>query len=186
MDYWVWSILLLLTALGLGFLELFVPSGGVLAVLAILAILGCLVFAFMHHLAFGLVMLILIVAGLPFLVWYMLKIWQSTPIGRRMLLDPAEDPALAPDAVIEHHKSLLGKTGTAKSLMMPGGIIEIAGRSYDAVSEGLPIDPHTPVEVVHVDGINLTVRAVANFSPSPQVSQPSPPQEEPEIEDPFA
>lgn len=187
MDNWVWSILLLLVAVGLVFLELFVPSGGVLAVLAVLATLGCLVFAFLQNTAYGTMMLILIVVGLPFLIWYMLKIWQATPIGRRMLLDPAEDPALAPDEEIERHKALLGKTGTAKSLMMPSGMIEIDGQTYDAVSEGLPIDPGTTVEVVHVDGINLTVRAIANSSQSPPPAVPKDEsRREPEVEDPFA
>jgi len=188
MDNWVWAIFLLLVAVVLGFLELFIPSGGVLAVLAVLAILGSLVFAFMQSTIFGTALLVVIVVGLPFLIWYMLKIWQVTPIGRRMLLDPAEDPALAPDEVLEQHKTLLGKIGTAKSLMMPGGMIEVEGRSYDAVSEGMPIDPGTPIEVVHVDGINLTVRDMTQYvkkshTPQPQATEP---ESEPAIEDPFA
>ena len=185
MNNLIWSILLLLAAITLGFLELFVPSGGVLAVLAILALLGCIVFAFMHGMAFGTILLVVIVVGLPFLIWYMLKIWQATPIGRRMLLDPTEDPALVPDEEIERHKALLGKTGTAKSLMMPSGIIVIDGQTYDAVSEGLPIDLGTLIKVVHVDGINLTVRPYNISRPLPPVAPTITP-DEPEIEDPFA
>ena len=187
MNNLIWSILLLLTALTLVVLELFVPSGGVLAILAVLALLGCIIFAFMQGMTFGAVMLVVIVVGLPFFIWYMLKIWQSTPIGKRMLLDPAEDPALAPNEEAERHKALFGKTGTVKSLMMPGGIVEIEGRSYDAVSEGQPIDPGTPIEVVHVDGINLTVRPVANTNrPAKTPEQNIDASHEPEIEDPFA
>jgi hypothetical protein len=116
----------------------------------------------------------------------MLQIWQSTPIGRRILLDPSEDPALQPSEVLERHKALLGKTGTAKSLMMPSGMIEIDGERYDAVSAGMPIDPGTPIVVVHVDGINLTVRPVISVSrpiiPSALKTEARP---EPEVEDPF-
>ncbi|MCL2623358.1 MAG: NfeD family protein [Planctomycetaceae bacterium] len=187
MDNWVWAILLLIAAVGIGFLELFIPSGGVLAVVAVLALLGSLVFAFMQGMVFGLVLLLAVVVGLPFLIWYMLAIWQSTPIGRRILLDPAEDPALQPNEILERHKALLGKTGTAISLMMPSGMIEIDGERFDAVSAGMPIDAGKSVVVVNVDGINLTVR------PANSVSKPaSPPvpatdtRHEPEIEDPFA
>ena len=190
MNHMIWSIFLLLAALALGFLELFVPSGGVLAILAILAILGSIIFAYMHSAVFGTVLLFVIVIGLPFLVWYMLKIWQSTPIGRRMLLDPAEDPALAPNEDIERHKSLLGKSGITKSLMMPGGIIEIEGHSFDAVSEGIPIDVGTSIEVIHVDGINLTVRPLSNVmqksTPQHDPAFPIDTPDEPKIEDPFA
>ena len=186
MDNWLWAILLLIGAVGLGFLELFVPSGGVLAVLAVLALLGGLVFAFLQGPVFGFGLLLVVVVGLPFLIWYMMQLWPATPIGRRMMLDPSEDPALQPNEEIERHKALLGKTGTAKSLMMLSGMIEIDGEHFDAVSAGMPIDPGTQVVVVHVDGINLTVRP-ANSGPKPVI--PSTKTDTPdnaEIEDPFA
>ena len=187
MDNWVWAILLLIGAVGLGFLELFIPSGGILGVLAVLALLGGVVFAFLQGTFFGLGLLLVVVVGWPFLIWYMLEIWQATPIGRRILLDPAEDPALQPNEELERHKALLGKTGTAKSLMMPSGMIEIDGQRFDAVSAGMPIDPGTPVCVVRADGINLTVR------PTDRSSKPMSPtdlktvsNQGHEIEDPFA
>jgi len=188
MDYWVWAILMLIAAVGLGFLELFIPSGGVLGVVAVLALLGSVVFAFMQGTVFGLGLLMVVVVGVPFLIWYMLEIWQATPIGRRILLDPAEDPALQPNEESERHKALLGKTGTAKSLMMPSGMIEIDGQRFDAVSAGMPIDPGTSVRVVQVDGINLTVRP-ADQSPKPvmpPVSKVGHSNQDHEIEDPFA
>ena len=190
MDNWIWAILLLIGALGLGFLELFIPSGGVLAVLAILALLGSLAFAFLQGTVFGLVLLLTLVVGLPFLIWYMLEIWQSTPIGRRMLLNPADDPALMPDEQIERHKTLIGRTGLAKSLMMPGGMIEIDGERFDAISAGMPIDPGTPIIVIHVDGINLTVRPANTTTkptqpPDSRMKTDGLPQE-PLFEDPFA
>ena len=186
MDNWVWAILMLVTAVGLGFLELFVPSGGVLAVLAVLALLGSVVFAFMQGAVFGLGLLLIVVVGVPFLIWYMLEIWQATPIGRRILLDPSEDPALLPNEELERHKALLGMTGTAKSLMMPSGMIEIDGRRFDAVSAGMPIDPGTPVRVVQVDGINLTVRpADQTAKPVKQPELKATSNQDHEIEDPF-
>ena len=188
MDYWVWAILLLIGAVGVGLLELFIPSGGVLGILAVLALLGSVVFAFVQGTVFGLGLLLAVVVGVPFLIWYMLEIWQSTPIGRRILLDPSEDPALQPNEELERHKALLGKTGTAKSLMMPSGMIEINGQRFDAVSSGMPIDPGTPIRVVQVDGINLTVRPVDQPSKpvTPPVSKADHSERDHEVEDPFA
>ncbi|MCL2624458.1 MAG: NfeD family protein [Planctomycetaceae bacterium] len=188
MDDWIWAILLLVFAAGIGFLELFIPSGGVLAVVAVLALLGSVVFAFLQGLVFGFVLLLIVVIGLPFLIWYMLEIWKATPIGRRILLDPAEDPALQPNEEWERHKTLLGKTGTAKSLMMPSGMIEIDGQRFDAVSAGMPIDPGTPVRIVQVDGINLTVRPADQSSKSmtPPASTTDHSDQDHEIENPFA
>ena len=188
MDNWVWAILLLIGTLGLGFLELFIPSGGVLGILAVLALLGSVVFAFMQGTVFGLVLLMAVVVGVPFLVWYMLAVWQATPIGRRILLDPSEDPALQPNEELERHKALLGKTGTAKSLMMPSGMIEINGQRFDAVSAGMPIDPGTTIRVVQVDGINLTVRPADQPSKpvTPPVAKTGHANQDHEIEDPFA
>jgi membrane protein implicated in regulation of membrane protease activity len=142
----------------------------------------------MQGTVFGLVLLLAIVIGLPFLIWYMLQVWQVTPVGRRLLLDPSEDPALQPNEELERHKALLGKTGTAKGLMMLSGMIEIDGEHFDAVSAGMPIDPGTPIRVVQVDGINLTVRPI-DQSPkpmSPPVSKADSSEQDSQIEDPFA
>ncbi|MDR1492231.1 MAG: NfeD family protein [Planctomycetaceae bacterium] len=163
MDNWVWALLLLILAIAVGFIELFVPSGGSLTVLAILALIGSLVFAFLHDTVFGAIFFIFVMVGVPFLIWYLLKIWQTTPFARRILLNPAENSALQPDETIEKYKTLIGKTGIAKSFMTPAGQIEIEGKCYDAMSEGMAIDPKTAIVVVHVDGVHIIVRVVKNF-----------------------
>jgi len=176
----------------IGFIELFVPSAGVLTMMAVFALGGSVVFAFMQSFAFGCTFLGAVVIGVPVLVWYAIQLWPSTPIGRRIMLDPDEDPALQPNEEIERLKSLAGKSGIAKSRMMPAGLVEIEGRRYDALSEGQPIDAQTEVVVVHVQGINIVVRPKRDDIPddvsgeTQTIPDSSAPPNEPQIEDPFA
>ncbi|MDR1384376.1 MAG: hypothetical protein LBJ67_11135 [Planctomycetaceae bacterium] len=164
MDNWVWALLLLVLAIAIGFIELFVPSGGSLTALAILVFIGSVVFAFLQGTAFGSIFVVLVMVGVPLSIWYLLKIWQTTPLSRHILLDPADDPALWRDETVEKYKTLIGKMGIAKSVMTPAGQIEIDGKCYDAISEGMAIDPKTTIVVVQVDGVHITIRAVQNVS----------------------
>ena len=77
------------------------------------------------------------------------------------MLDPNVDPALVPDAEDETLVRLVGKTGIAKSRMMPSGVVVIEKRQYDAVSESEPIDPGSPVIVIKANKLNIIVRQIA-------------------------
>ena len=183
MDPWLWAILLLVLAVGIGFLELFVPSGGLLGVLAVLALVGSIVFGFIQDPIFGGIYLVLLVIGVPLLIREMVKLWPETPIGKMILLDPANDPALEKDQELEQYQKLLGQHGIVRSPMMPSGLIEINGRRYDALSEGIPLDPGTPIVVIHVQGYVITVRSRSQASQSvPSLTLED---EEPKVEDPF-
>ena len=186
MEPWIWTVLLFVLAVGIGFLELFVPSGGVLAVLAVLALIGSVIFGFMQHPVFGGVYLFLMVIGVPLLIREMFRIWPNTPIGKKLLLDPEQDPALDLEKEYDQYKQLLGQSGVVKSPMFPSGRVEIDGRQYDAISQGIPIDLGTPVMVIQVEGNIVTVQ------PQMKPKKPAPPQSKPpgeegiQVEDPFA
>jgi hypothetical protein len=73
--------------------------------------------------------------------------------------------------------------------MLPGGLVVIDGKTYDAVSEGVPIEPNQPVVVVNVSTQRLVVRPdlgpdrpSATAGPS---SKPADPLRQ-ELPDPFA
>jgi membrane-bound serine protease (ClpP class) len=63
-------------------------------------------------------------------------------------------------------EGLIGHVGRAKSKMLPSGIIVIEKDSYDAVSEGMPIEPGQRVRVIEVRGNRLIVEATADEPPS--------------------
>ena len=57
---------------------------------------------------------------------------------------------------------MVGKVGTARTPMLPSGAISIDGRTIDAVSQGLAIDPGARVVVVEVKANRVVVRPAAD------------------------
>jgi membrane-bound ClpP family serine protease len=154
-----WAILLLTFGLLLVVVELFVPSGGVLGFISFSAVVAAIVLAFRYSSYAGLAFLALAVFGTPALVVFGFQIWPRTRLGRRILLDVPRGEDVLPDQELRKQlKQLVGQVGKAKTLMLPGGPIDVAGRTYDAVSEGQPIQPDTPVKIVEVRGTRIVVR----------------------------
>jgi len=172
----IWIISLLVLAVALIVLELFVPSGGALGVLAALAIIAAVSLAYYHHGAMvGTIVLALNVIAVPLLVYQALRWWPNTPIGRRILIQPPEEdgPESALPDVALNLMDLVGRRGVAKSPLLPSGVVEIEGEQFDAVSRGKPIEVNQPVEVVDAGGNHLVVRglAVASRQSNEQTAQ---------------
>ena len=60
---------------------------------------------------------------------------------------------------------LIGRRGTAKTKMLPSGTVLIDGRSYDAFSEGMPIEPNQTIQVVDVRTNRIVVRPAEGEPP---------------------
>jgi membrane-bound serine protease (ClpP class) len=156
-----WSIILLMAALGVICIEMFVPSAGLLAILSGTLLVSCLILAFMHSLLAGVLMTIAIGLILPIMFILFINVWPNTPIGKRILLNRLdEDDVKLKGEHYDEQLQLIGKTGIAKSAMIPSGQILIEGRKYDAVSEGLPIDVGDHVKVVAIRMFKIFVRKI--------------------------
>lgn len=172
MGYLAWAIVLILVALGLGFLELLLPSGGVLGFLTVVALVAAIVMAFQAGPLPGIVVLATTVVGVPTLVVLALRWWPHTPIGRRFLPPiPGGDEVLPDDADRRQLRDLVGRAGTAKSKMLPSGAVLIDGRTVDAVSEGVAIEAGQPIRVVQVRGMRVVVRPIDAASPPPEAAR---------------
>lgn len=158
----VWAVLLLVLALALFVLELFIPSGGVLGFLAAAALVGSLVFVVRAQgwLAGFFYLGALTVFG-PMFFAAALKYWPYTPIGRRILNVAPEDQG---QSIVVPHADLIGRTGVAVTKMLLSGAIKIDGKTYDAVSVGLPIDAGQAIEVLRVDGTRIVVQATERIA----------------------
>jgi len=167
-------------ALIVAVLEIFLPSGGILAGLAVALLITSIVFAFQVSTAFGSLYTFVICLIVPVFIWIALRLWPHTWIGRMILLTPEEDPALVPDEEQQSLRQLVGKHGLAKSKMILGGHIEIEGCRYSAVSDAEPIDIGEPVCVIRIEGTSIIVRRI-HLSESPMESA-----EEKPLVDPFA
>jgi membrane-bound ClpP family serine protease len=145
------SILLGAGAFGIFVLELFLPTGGLLAVLCVLSAISPVVLGFMHHPTLGMSLLALYSVAAPFMLVFGLRMAAKSPMGRRMVLS-AEDPSRAGSGIPDTAVMLppVGATGEAITPLRPGGFVRIDGRRLDATAEGDLIDAGTPVEVVSV------------------------------------
>lgn len=157
MDYWVLAILLLLLGMSLAVLEVFFPSGGILAFLTVCSLVAAMFLGFKSGIGMGLLISAGTVIGLPVIVILALKYWPQTPIGRRMIL---LNPAMGGPANEEEDErvELIGKIGKTKTPMLLAGAIIIEGEVINAVSEGPAIEANQLVIVTEVSGNRVKVR----------------------------
>jgi membrane-bound serine protease (ClpP class) len=159
MDPIFWSIIFLLLGLLLMLLEVFVPSGGILGFLAVLAMASAIGGAFYQRgLEAGMIFVAVAVVLIPLVLTTAFKYWPHTPMGRRVLLGaPTEAEVLPSTAQSRTLKALVGKVGVAKSLMLPSGAVSIEGLTVDALSDGPAIEPGSYVRVIEVRGNRVIV-----------------------------
>lgn len=155
LDPFTWAIILLLLGCALVVLEVFIPSGGILGMLAGLAILGSIVFAFRRDTTAGLSFVLVALVAVPVLLTLAFRIWPHTPLGKAFLGElPSEDETKP----VDPRRALVGRFGVAKSKMLPSGSVLIDGHRIDAVAQGDAIEPGEPVVVVEVRANRVVVR----------------------------
>ena len=162
MEPYFWPMLLLILGIVLVFLEVFVPSGGILGLLAGCSVLASIVVAFSDGLVTGTVVLAVAILVVPLVVVSAVKWWPHTPLGKLVLAKrPESEDEVLPDTEEYHREEMIGTTGVAKSDLLPSGDVQIDGRIYDAVSAGMAIGRGEPVKVVAVEIQRLVVRPLA-------------------------
>ena len=171
------ELAIFLFVLGVVFLllEVIIPSGGLLTLLA-LSSFGASVWragateGAGAAWALGIIAPILTLAILYFGVKYIPR----TRLGRGLVLFRPGDEggeqaptASQTDTVTaeggtdeEHLQPLLGKEGVAQSDLRPVGIVLIDGRRIDCVTEGAMVDAGSRVKIVAVQGNRVVVRRV--------------------------
>lgn len=178
MDPLYWSMILVALGVGVVLLELFVPSAGVLGIVAAILFISGIATGYFHSVWLGTTMLGLIACCLPLLFMLMVKIWPSTPLGRRILIGRMKEEEVMPVGEEYEHEKLIGQKGIAKTKMLPSGMIKIGDQTYDAVSDGFAIEAGTEIKVVAIKMNRILVQPidpktdVADFSNDDLLSQP--------------
>ncbi|MFM1997960.1 MAG: hypothetical protein RLZZ111_2347 [Planctomycetota bacterium] len=159
MNMLLWVGALLAIGLGVMVLEVFVPSGGILGFISILALVAAIATAFAEQgVAGGMAVLAVVVLAVPAVLGLAFRWFPETPLGRRVLTAP-DAADLVPDAAARRHvRELVGRHGRTVTALLPWGSVEIDGERVDGVSEGEPIDAHCGIEVVDVAGRAVVVR----------------------------
>ena len=160
----IWASLILVLGLLLLIAELFIPSGGVLGILAAAALIGSILLAFStnpHGTRTGTIFLLIVAIALPTVIGIGLKLWPKTPLGRRMLLDRPTPEEIDPHDQRDYELSrLVGRVGRTITQLRPSGMTDFDGRRVDTIAEGMIIEAGTLVRVVDVKGRRVIVRMV--------------------------
>ncbi len=165
MDTWIWPVLLLLAGLFFAVLELFFVSYGVLTFLAVVSATASIVLGFSYSQGLGMGLLLVTVVGIPAFLALFVKVWPRMGVGKKIMLQEPDASGTVPDNPLLHKlRELEGKVGEVKTPMLPAGVVQINGRSYDALSEGTAIDVGRKVKVVALQGTWLVVRPVDDLT----------------------
>ena len=175
-----WAITLFILGLFLVSLEAFIPSAGVLGLVAGAVLIWSIYQGFVASTTCGVSLIVATVIALPALFALFVKWWPLTPLGKRMLIDVPDDPdELLPDGeVYRQVQAQIGKRGTAVTDLLPNGRITIEGTGFDAVTEGVLVDAGTPIEVTEIQGNRIVVRPLASSPavvsiPEPELTEDS-------------
>ncbi|GAB4136000.1 MAG: hypothetical protein Tsb009_02830 [Planctomycetaceae bacterium] len=167
------AILLLIVGLVLLVAEIFIPSGGMILISALVCLAGsvwCAWKAWADTPVYWWTYLATVVVAIPASLWAMLTIFPRTSMGKRVLLEPP-----SPEEVsgytddYERLKSMVDKTGRTATLLNPGGIVLIDGERIHCESEGMLIEPGVDVIVTRVKGNDLVVRPYTKPAAQPPV-----------------
>jgi membrane-bound serine protease (ClpP class) len=153
----------LLVALGLVLMaaELFLPTGGVLFVLGIGGLIAGVAMMFAYDATQGFVLLVALFVILPIAAPVLVRLWPSTPLGRKLVLSgPEDDAAMAGMPVSVELESLRGRYGKTLSALRPAGITDFDGRRVDTLSEGPLIEAGRWVRCIDVRAGRVLVREV--------------------------
>lgn len=160
----LWGLGLLAMSVLLIVAELFVPSGGLISVLAAGSGIGGIVCLFLYDELWGVLGLAAMGVLVPTAMVVWVKVFPSTRVGRWMILGSSDEQQqaqeLAEQRLRDEMLSLLGQEGIAETDLRPVGVVRIHDRRYDALAEGPMIDAGTRVRVTVVDGRQVKVRAV--------------------------
>ncbi len=163
MDYGMAAMLFLAAATALIVVEIFIPSGGLLAAVTAFCV-GAAYYCAYHawyvsnptwFWSFAGVSLLSLPGAIIFGFWWL----PHTPMGKRLLLDAPDLDQMVPFAQEELRLSkLIGRRCRTLTMLSPGGLISIDGERVHCFSEGMLLEPDTPVEVIKVVGTRVLVR----------------------------
>lgn len=158
----VGAFLLLVLAAALVAAELFLPSHGILGLIAVVCALASVIIAFRVAPALGLFFGLAVVILTPLVFYWAVRLYPKSPIGKRIMLDtPRASPADRFTEESARLAQLVGQRGVALTMLRPAGSVELDDRRIDCVSESDIIYPGTPVEVIRVSGLKVIVKPVA-------------------------
>jgi membrane-bound ClpP family serine protease len=154
-----WPLLLLAFGLLLLIAEVFIPSHGLLGLLAICCLGVSLWQAFRASTNMGLSFLVADLLLLPVTLMLVVNVWPRTPLARRAFLRPPSPEEIDVAHANERLDHLIGQFGRALTPLRPSGLVDFDGRRLDGLSEDGLIPSGALVRAVRVRSGQLVVRS---------------------------
>lgn len=148
-------------ALLLVVVEVFIPSAGVISLIATVVAIAGIVALFRVSVSWGVAgILSMLVLG-PTTALFALRILPSTPFGKKLLFgERGEAEPILADPAEDENRALMGEEGVAVTDMRPVGAIRVGGKRMQATSEVAMIRAGTAVRIMSVEGNHIRVRPV--------------------------
>ncbi|MFH1231521.1 MAG: NfeD family protein [Planctomycetota bacterium] len=144
-------ILIYVAAFAVLILEVFVPSGGVLAVLGGLGLILSIYYGFQQSTLLGIGQIIVSIITIPLMFYFGLK---QLTLKKSL---PVEEGFHSEKSGLDF---LLNKEGVAFTNLRPSGTVLIDGKRFDVVTEGEMIDKNTPIKVAKIEGSRIVVKTI--------------------------
>ncbi len=161
MDWWIVFAIFLYFAAGLLIIaEVFLPSGGLLAVCVAACVTGGLIIFFQHSAAAGWTGVVIAVVMIPSVLIGAFKVLPKTRLGRSTTLEPPKRELGDGIPDTAKLKELMGATGIVITPLRPVGTCDFSGHRVECVAESGYVEKGKNVLVIRIESTQLTVRVI--------------------------
>ena len=143
--------------------EVFVPSGGLISACAGLCLIGGLIIFFKQSAVAGWVGMGVAAIMIPTALIFSYKLLPKTKFGKTVMLTPSQRKKGDAIPNTDKLKAMLGQTGTVVSPLRPVGMCDFSGQRLECVAESGYVNKDSQIEVIKVEGTQLTVRLIENI-----------------------
>ena len=169
-----WEIVLFIAGVIFVALEIFVfPGHGIALITGIVMVITGLTLTMIHNLGFNFHLLpshaivyafaIVVIAMFASLIGSFLlskQLFAGAIFGKRLALDAVQEKEEGFTSAISKMTEMIGKTGTAHTILRPVGNVEIEGNYYPATAETGFINKDERIKVVRYENSQLIVRKI--------------------------
>jgi membrane-bound ClpP family serine protease len=161
MGWWlIFAVFLYFVCAVLIVAEVFVPSGGLISILALGCLVGGIAIFFHYSVVAGWIGVGIAVVMIPVVLVIAYKMFPKTRFGKSVTLNPPkrEQGDAVPDTA--RLKELLGAVGVVITPLRPVGMCDLSGRRVECVAESGYVEKGKKVKVIDVESTQLTVRII--------------------------
>ena len=161
MVWWLaFAVFLYLACAALIIVEVFVPSGGLISICALVCLIGGVAIFFHHSTALGMVGVGFALVMIPSVLIVAYKVFPKTRFGKSVTLTPPkrQEGDAVPDTA--ELKDMLGAVGVVITPLRPVGMCDFSGQRIECVAESGYVNKGKNVKVIRVQSTQLTVRVI--------------------------